>query len=101
MNNQADKLAKTVLLHAILGGNVIKGDFLFELVKIKVFGKRVSGFPRHALELDWGYREAQSLFFQEGYNSKRRFSPGVVGWSWGCQCLVPKNISSMAYQACF
>ncbi len=62
MNNQADKLAKASLLHAILGGNVIKGDFLFELVKIKVSGKQVSGSPCQALESGWGCRPAQSFF---------------------------------------
>jgi hypothetical protein len=87
MNNQANKLAKTALLHAILGGNVIKGDFPFELVKIKVLGMSVSGSPCQALESGWGYHVAQSLFSDKKYNLKRRFSSGLVGWSWGSHCL--------------
>jgi hypothetical protein len=62
LNNQANKLAKQSLLHVILGGAVIKGDFPFKLVKIKVFVTRVSGSPRLALELNWGYSTMLTLF---------------------------------------
>ncbi len=58
MNNQADKLAKSALLHAILGWVMISGVFPFELVNVKVSGKRVSGSPCQALEASWGYRAA-------------------------------------------
>jgi hypothetical protein len=38
-------LAKQSLLHAILGRAIIKGNFPFEFVKIKVSGTPVSGSP--------------------------------------------------------
>jgi hypothetical protein len=68
MNDQADKLAKTALLHAISGVNVIKGDFPFELVKIRVSGKFVSGLlvDLHARPLNWaGVNMQHKHFFQE------------------------------------
>ena len=40
----------------------MKGDFPFEIVKLKLSGKRVSGSPRQALEANWGYCAARSLF---------------------------------------
>ena len=40
----------------------MKGDFPFKIVKLKLSGKGVSGSPRQALEADWGYRTAWSLF---------------------------------------
>ncbi len=62
MKGQADSLAKMALLHSIARGSILGGDFPFELVKIKVSGVQVSGSPHQALETDWGYRAAQSLF---------------------------------------
>ncbi len=54
LNDQADKLAKQSLIHAIPGGHVMTGDFPFEVVKFKLSGKRVCGSPWQALESDWG-----------------------------------------------
>jgi hypothetical protein len=65
MNDQADKLAKLALLQAISGGDMISGDFPFELVNVKVSGERVGGFPCQALEASWGYCAAQSLFSEK------------------------------------
>jgi hypothetical protein len=68
MNDQADKLAKTVLLHAISGVNVIKGGFPFELVKIKLSGKWVSGLlvDLHARPLNRaGVNTQHKHFFRE------------------------------------
>jgi hypothetical protein len=79
MNNQADKLAKSALLHTILGRDVISGGFPFELVNMKVSDERVSGSPCQALEASWGYRAARSLFSKKKHYPTRRFSPGVVG----------------------
>ena len=62
LNHQADLLAKQALLSAIHGGPSIEGDFPFEVVRMKLSGKRVSGSPRLALEADWGYRAARELF---------------------------------------
>ena len=62
LNHQADLLAKQALLSAIHGGPTISGDFPFEVVRMKLSGKRVSGSPRLALEADWGYRAARELF---------------------------------------
>jgi hypothetical protein len=78
VNNQVDTLAKKSLLHAISGGNVLQGYFTFELVKIKVSGNRVSGFPRQALETDWGYHTAQSLFSDKDIIFKTDFF--LVWW---------------------
>ncbi len=45
LNHQADKLAKGSLLSAINGGHTMEGGFPFEIVKLKLLGKRVSGSP--------------------------------------------------------
>jgi hypothetical protein len=45
-NDQADKLAKAALLHAIAGG-AYEGDFLFKMVTIKLTGKRDIVKPEH------------------------------------------------------
>jgi hypothetical protein len=78
LNDQADKLAKTALLSAIAGGHVITGDFPFEVVKIKISGKRVCGSPRQALESDWGYRSARELFHDKDILCKDDFH--LVWW---------------------
>jgi hypothetical protein len=78
MNNQANTLAKKSLLHAISGGDILQGDFPFELVKIKVSGIRVSGFSRQALKMDWGYRAAQFLFSDKDIICKEDYH--LVWW---------------------
>jgi hypothetical protein len=40
----------------------MEGDFPFEIVKLILSGKRVSGSPRQALEADWGYPATRLLF---------------------------------------
>jgi hypothetical protein len=62
MNDQADKQVKSAVLHPISGGDVISSNFPFELVNVKVSGKRVSGSPCQAMEASLGYRTARSLF---------------------------------------
>ena len=62
LNHQADKLAKRSLLSTIDGGSTMEGDFSFKIVMLKLLGLRVSGSPWQALEADWGYRAAWSLF---------------------------------------
>jgi hypothetical protein len=90
MNNQADKLAKLALLHAILGGDVISGDFPFKLVNVKVSGEWVSGSPRQALEASWGYRTARSLFSEK--NIIRQGDFHLVWWDevGAASALYPK-----------
>jgi hypothetical protein len=78
MNDQADKLAKSALLHAISGGDVISGDFPFDLVNVKVSGEQVSGSPCQALEESWGYRAAQSLFSEKSIIRQEDFH--LVWW---------------------
>ncbi len=77
MNNQANTLAKKSLLHAISWGNVLQGNFPFELVKIKVSGNWVSWSPRQALKMDWGYRTVQ-LFSDKDIICKEDFR--LVWW---------------------
>ncbi len=62
LDNQVDKLAKSSLLSAIAGRLVMERDFPFEVVKFKLLVKRVSGSPRQALEVDWGFCAAQELY---------------------------------------
>jgi ribonuclease HI len=69
LNDQADKLAKAALLLAISGGNAYKGDYPFEMVSIKLTGKRVSGSPRQALQDHWGY-----IMLQNNFSVKRTSS---------------------------
>ena len=90
MNNQADKPAKSALLHAILGGDVISGDFPYELVNMKVSGKQVSGSPCQALEASWGYRAAQSLFSEKNIIRQEDFQ--LVWWDevGAASALYPK-----------
>jgi hypothetical protein len=78
MNNQADILAKKSLLHTIFGGNVLQGNFPFELVKIKASGNWFSGSPHQALKTDWRYRTEQSLFFDKDIICKEDFH--LVWW---------------------
>jgi hypothetical protein len=62
LNDAAYSLAKDSLLSALNGAPVMEGNFLFEPVRFKLSGQRVSGPPRLALESDWGYCIAKSLF---------------------------------------
>jgi hypothetical protein len=78
MNNQANTLAKESLLHTIFGGNILQGNFPFELVKIKVSGNWVSGSPHQALKTDWGYCAAQSLLSDKDIICKEDFH--LVWW---------------------
>jgi hypothetical protein len=45
LNNQADKLAKIVLVLSVAGGHMIEGNLTFELVHFSLSGKKVSGSP--------------------------------------------------------
>jgi hypothetical protein len=65
LNDQANKLAKKSLIHAIAGGHMMMGDFPFEAVKLKLMGKQVCRSPWRALESDWGYRAARTLFSEK------------------------------------
>jgi hypothetical protein len=49
------------------------GNFLFEVVKLKLSGKRVCVSPRRAIEYDWGYRAAQTLFSEKDIVRKKDF----------------------------
>jgi hypothetical protein len=40
----------------------MESDFSFEVVKFKLLGKQVSGSPRQALEVEWGYCVALELY---------------------------------------
>ncbi len=62
LNDQADRFAKSALVSAIAGGSTIKGDLPFEVVKLSLSGRKVSGSLCLALEVDWGYQAAESLF---------------------------------------
>jgi hypothetical protein len=42
------------------------GDFPLEPVRLKVSGERVSCSPRQALEWDWGYSTARTLYAEKG-----------------------------------
>ncbi len=66
LNQQADLLAKDSLLAGLHGAPLIDGDFPFAPVLVKISGIRVCGSPRHALEVNWGYRMAKSLFDEKG-----------------------------------
>jgi hypothetical protein len=65
LNNQANGLASEALLSA-MGGPIMVGDFPFEPVRLKLSGERVCGSPCQALEWDWGYGVAQSLYLEKG-----------------------------------
>ncbi len=62
LNNQADKLAKDVLISAISGSSTIEGDLSFKVVKFSLSSDQVHGSPLQALEADWGYHAAQALY---------------------------------------
>ncbi len=66
LNHQADLLAKDYLLAGHHGTPLLVGDFPFAPVLVKVSGIRVCGSPQLALEVDWGYRTAKSLFDKKG-----------------------------------
>ncbi len=78
LNDQADKLAKRVLIYAIAGRHVMTGYFLFEAVKFKLLEQRVCGSPRQALKADWGYRVAQELFYEKDIIRREDFH--LVWW---------------------
>jgi hypothetical protein len=85
LNHQADKLAKCSLLSAINGGSTMEGDFPFEIVKVKLSGKSVSGSPWQALEADWGYRAARSLFDSKNIIHQEDFH--LVWWDRLCATM--------------
>jgi hypothetical protein len=66
LNHQANILAKGSLLAGLHGTRVIEGDFPFAPVHFKLSDVRVCGSPRLALEADWGYHTAKSLFDKKG-----------------------------------
>jgi hypothetical protein len=78
----------------------MEGDFPFEIVKLKLLGKRVSGSLRQALDANWGYCTAQSLFDSKNIICKENFH--LVWWD-GLRSTMssyPKNVPRMADQAC-
>ncbi len=85
LNHQADKLAKGSLLSAIDGGHTMEGDFPFEIVKLKLSGKRVSGSPWEALEADWVYWAAWALY--ESKNIIRQENFHLVWWDGFCSTM--------------
>ncbi len=78
LNDQADKLEKRALVHAIAGKHVMTGDFPFELVKFKLSEQRVCGLPRQALKANWGYRAARELFYKKDIIRREDFH--LVWW---------------------
>jgi hypothetical protein len=74
LNDQSNKLAKKSLIHAIAGRHVMTGNFSFEVVGLKLLGKQVCGSPRRALEFDWGYCKAQTLFLDNDIVHKEDFT---------------------------
>ncbi len=74
LNHQADLLAKDSLLAGHHGAPLLVGDFPFAPVLVKVSGIKVCGSPRLALEVDWGYRTAKSLFDKRGINHAEDFN---------------------------
>ncbi len=78
LNDQVDKLTKQALVHAVAGGHVMTGDFLFEVVKFKLSGQRVCGSPWQALKANWGYRAAQELFYEKDIIHREDFH--LVWW---------------------
>ncbi len=66
LSHQANLLAKDSLLAGHPGVPLLVGDFPFAPVLVKVSGIRVCGSPQLALEVDWGYRTAKSLFDEKG-----------------------------------
>ena len=63
----------------------MKGDFPFEIVKLKLSGKRVSGSPRQALEANWGYCVARPLF--DSQNIIRQEDFHLVWWDGLCATM--------------
>jgi hypothetical protein len=77
-NHQVDKLAKAALRQAIAGGSAYERDFLFEMVTIKLTGKRVDSSPNQALEEHWGYNTAKLLFVKKDIIEQENFH--LVWW---------------------
>jgi hypothetical protein len=78
LNDQADRLAKHALISAIAGRAVIGGDLPFEVVKLSLSRRKVSGSIREALEVDWGYRAAEYLFEEKGIVRRQDFH--LIWW---------------------
>jgi hypothetical protein len=76
--DQADKLAKAALLHAIAGGSAYEGDFPFEMVTINLTGKRVGGSPCQASQEHWGNNAAKLLFVEKDIIEQENFH--LVWW---------------------
>jgi hypothetical protein len=95
-NNQADKLAKAALLHAIARGSAYEGDFPFD--DYKMTGKRVGGSPRQVLEEHWQYNAAKLLLVEIDHIKPENFH--LVWWDGvrAAMASYPKNVSCMAYQ---
>jgi hypothetical protein len=100
LNDQANKLAKKSLIHAIAGEHVMMGNFPFEVVKLKLLGKRVCRPPRRVLEYDLGILLSTNTVFGEGHSPQGRLFSNLVGWSSHGNGAVPKNVSCVVNQAC-
>jgi hypothetical protein len=82
-----DLLAKAALMSGLEGGLIMEEDFPFEPVRFKLSENRVSGSPRQALEADWGFRAARSLFAEKNIIQERDFY--LVWWE-GLQLAMSK-----------
>ena len=78
LNDAADKLAKAALRLAIAGGHAYEGDFPFELVSLKLGGRRIGGSPRQSLQQHWGYTAARALFAEKNIIESSNFH--LVWW---------------------
>jgi hypothetical protein len=57
---------------------MMTGDFPFEVAKLKLSGKRVGGSQRRAIEYDWGYCSAQTLFAEKDIVCREDYS--LIWW---------------------
>jgi hypothetical protein len=78
LNNQLDKLAKSVLVSAIAGRSRIEGDLAFKVVRFSLSGNKVSSSPCLALKANWGYRVAELLYDEKDIIRKSNFH--LVWW---------------------
>jgi hypothetical protein len=83
-------LAKDSLLAGLHGVPLIDGDVPFAPVLVKVSGIRVCSSPWRALEVDWGYPMAKSLFDKKGIVRAENFH--LVWWDgvWRAMNGFPK-----------
>ncbi len=62
MNVLVDLLAKQALVASIVERDFIRGHIPFELLRVTIQGKRLTGSPRKAFEDYWGEREARCFY---------------------------------------